>query len=67
MLATLFAHHIGIEIMGREYEPQGTLQHILVFGASILLFGLAGVGFVTTFRRIAQRMRSGSYSSRRPT
>ena len=65
MLATLLAHHVGIEIMGREYEPQGVLQHVIVFGASILLFGLAGIGFVVTFRRIAARIRGESYNSKR--
>ena len=65
MFASMFAHHIGVEIMGREYEPQGLLQHAVVFGASILFFGLAGVGFVTTFRWLAARIRGEAYKNRR--
>ncbi len=64
MLATLLAHHIGVEIMGKEYEPQGFLQHAVVFGASIVFLGLAGVGFVTTLRWIAARMGARSQTSK---
>ncbi len=63
MLGILYAHHIAIEIMGTEYEPQGVIQHVVLFSALTLLFGLAGIGSVTVLRRI----RGQSYSNSRPT
>ena len=64
MIASLLAHHIGVEIMGTEYEPHGMLQHAVVFGASIVFFGLAGVGFVTVCRRIAAKLRGKGEAAR---
>ena len=54
----MFAHHVAIEIMGKEYEPHGFLQHALAFGGTALLFGLAGIGVATVWRRFASRRRA---------
>ena len=55
MNATLLAHHIGIEIMGHEFEPHGFWQHAVAFTGSLILLALAAIGLVTVFRWIAAR------------
>ena len=60
MFASLFAHHVGIEIMGKEYEPQGVFQHAVVFGATLAMVILAGIGFATVCKWVGERRRQAS-------
>ena len=59
MLSTLFAHHVELVLMGREFAPEGMVQHTLLIGGLIVLFGLAGVGFMTVLRRFSARPEKG--------
>jgi hypothetical protein len=40
----MFAHHLAVELFGREFSPQGTLQHVCVFAAVALVFGTSAYG-----------------------
>ena len=31
MNTLVFAHHMGLEILGREYSPHGVVEHVCVF------------------------------------
>ena len=53
MIASMFAHHVAIEILGKEYEPHGVFQHVMAFGATLVMVTLAVIGFVTVCRWIS--------------
>ena len=40
----LFAHHMGVELLGREFSPHGVAQHVCVFAALALVFGTSAFG-----------------------
>jgi hypothetical protein len=40
----LFAHHIAVEIFGREFSPETPLEHVMVFGLTGVVFALAVYG-----------------------
>ncbi len=48
------AHHIGIEILGHEYSPEGFAAHAAVMAVSFLVFLTCGVGTVTICRWLAR-------------
>jgi hypothetical protein len=39
-----FAHHMGVEILGREFSPHGVVEHICVFTALALILGTSAYG-----------------------
>jgi hypothetical protein len=39
-----FAHHMAVELLGREFSPQGVVQHICVFAALGLIAGTSAYG-----------------------
>jgi hypothetical protein len=40
----VFAHHLGVELLGREFSPHGLVQHICVFTALALVFSTSAYG-----------------------
>ena len=49
--SVVFAHHVGVEIMGKEYEPQGVVQHVLCIVIVALFITFAVYGFVTFIKK----------------
>jgi hypothetical protein len=50
----LFAHHVGVEVMGREFAPETTGEHLLFFGVTLVVVALMAYGayaMVRDFRR----------------
>jgi hypothetical protein len=41
---SLFAHHMAVELLGREFSPQGMVQHICVFAAMAFVMGTSAYG-----------------------
>ncbi len=41
---SLFAHHMAVELLGREFSPHGVLQHVCVFAGLALVFGTSAYG-----------------------
>jgi hypothetical protein len=41
---SLFAHHMAVELLGREFSPQGTVQHVCVFAALAFVVGTSAYG-----------------------
>jgi hypothetical protein len=39
-----FAHHMAVELLGREFSPHGVLQHVCAFAALALVFGTSAYG-----------------------
>jgi hypothetical protein len=40
----LFAHHMAVELFGREFSPHGAVQHVCVFAALALVVGTSAYG-----------------------
>jgi hypothetical protein len=39
-----FAHHMAVEVLGREFSPHGVVQHVCVFAALALIVGTSAYG-----------------------
>jgi hypothetical protein len=39
-----FAHHMAVELFGREFAPQGAFEHAFAFGAISLLLATSAYG-----------------------
>jgi hypothetical protein len=46
----LFAHHVAIEILGREFSPETPLEHVMAFGLTGAVFALALYGLYAGVR-----------------
>jgi hypothetical protein len=54
----LFAHHMGIELLGREFSPEGVVQHVCVFATLALLAGTSAYGTWTLASKILETARA---------
>lgn len=54
----LFAHHMAVELFGREFSPHGPLQHVCAFGAISLFLGLSVYGGCALAMKFADALRS---------
>ena len=55
---TLFAHHMAVELFGREFSPHSTLEHVCAFAAISLLLTTSAVGTWTLVAKALGRVRS---------
>jgi hypothetical protein len=55
---SLFAHHMAVELFGREFSPQGPFQHVCVFGAISLMLALSAYGAWTLALKAIDARRS---------
>jgi hypothetical protein len=54
----MFAHHVGVELLGREYSPHGVVQHVCVFAALGLIFATSAYGTAVLASQLPERLRS---------
>jgi hypothetical protein len=54
----LFAHHVAVELFGREFSPRTPLEHICTFAAVGCLFALAGYGAWTLAAKAMSKNRA---------
>jgi hypothetical protein len=54
----LFAHHVAVEIFGREYSPRTPLEHVVAFGTVGMVLALAVYGAWTLAGKAMGRVRS---------
>ena len=54
----LFAHHMAVELFGREFSPHGTFQHVCTFAAIGLILSLSAYGAATLAQKAFGRSRS---------
>ena len=40
----VFAHHMAVELLGREFSPEGVVQHVCVFATLGLVLGTSAYG-----------------------
>jgi hypothetical protein len=46
----VIAHHIGVEILGREFSPETPAEHALVFGITGIMLALMLYGAYAAVR-----------------
>ena len=46
------AHHIGIEVLGREYSPQTVFEHVCLFTITAFILGTSAYGTWTIARKL---------------
>jgi len=54
----LFAHHMAVELFGREFSPHGPLQHACAFGAIGLVMALTIYGGWSLAQKARDAVRS---------
>ncbi len=54
----LFAHHMAVELFGREFSPHGTLEHVCAFGVVGLVLSLSAYGAWTLAQKAFEGVRS---------
>ena len=61
----ILAHHVGVELLGREFSPHGVVQHVCVFAALGLLLATSAYGSWTLAAKVVSRL--SRERSARPT
>jgi hypothetical protein len=54
----LFAHHMAVELFGREFSPQGPVQHVCVFIALALIVGTSAYGTLVLATKTMEKVTS---------
>lgn len=54
----MFAHHVAVELFGREFSPQGVVQHVCVFAALGLILATSAYGAAALTARVVE-LRTG--------
>jgi len=54
----LFAHHMAVELLGSEFSPHGTLQHVCVFAAVGFVLGTSAYGTFVLFQKARESLRA---------
>ena len=54
----LFAHHVAVELFGREFSPQTPFEHICAFGTVGIILALAAYGGWTLAAKLTGRGRA---------
>jgi hypothetical protein len=54
----LLAHHMAVELFGREFAPRTTLEHVCVFGAMGVVLALATYGGWVLAARLVSSARA---------
>ena len=52
-----FAHHVGVELFGREYSPQTPLEHVCAFTVVALILATSAYGTWTIASKLTSKLR----------
>ena len=53
----VFAHHMAVELFGREFAPQGVFEHVCAFGVIGLLLATSAYGTWTLAAKFWAQVR----------
>jgi hypothetical protein len=53
----LLAHHVAVELLGREYSPTTVFEHVCLFTITALILGTSAYGTYTIARRLIDARR----------
>jgi hypothetical protein len=54
----VFAHHVAVELFGREFSPRTPLEHVCAFGAVGLILATSAYGTWTLAAKLLGRSRA---------
>ena len=54
---SLFGHHMGVEILGREFAPETPMEHVVAFGITAVVLGLMTYGAIALVRDLLRWRR----------
>ena len=54
----VFAHHVAVELFGREFSPRTPLEHVCAFGVVGLVLATSGYGTWTLAAKLYDRHRA---------
>jgi len=54
----VFAHHVAVELFGREFSPQTPLEHACAFGVVGLILATSAYGTWTLAAKLLGRFRA---------
>ncbi len=54
----VFAHHMAVELFGREFSPHTVFEHICAFGAIGLILSLSVYGAWTLANKAVEEIRA---------
>ncbi len=54
----VFAHHVAMELFGREFSPQTPWEHVCAFGAVGLILATSAYGTWALVAKLATAFRS---------
>jgi hypothetical protein len=54
----VFAHHMAVELLGREFSPHGVFEHVCTFAVIGLLLATSAYGTWTLATKVLERTRS---------
>ena len=54
----VFAHHVAVELFGREFSPQTPLEHACAFGVVGLILATSAYGTWTLAAKLYDRHRA---------
>lgn len=54
----LLAHHVAVELLGREFSPHTTLEHVCVFAALAFVAGTSAFGCWTLAKKALESGRA---------
>lgn len=60
----LLAHHVAVELLGREYSPTTVFEHVCLFAITALILATSAYGTWTIARKLiaARRIKLGRAS-----
>lgn len=54
----MLAHHVGVELLGREFSPHGVVQHVCVFAALGLVLATSAYGTAVLATRLPELLEA---------
>jgi hypothetical protein len=60
----LWAHHLAVELYGKEYSPETPMEHVVVFGVTGLALGLMIYGACAVVRDLLRWRRQRQTTTR---
>ena len=49
---SLLAHHVAVELLGREYSPQTVFEHVCLLAITAFILGTSAYGTWTIARKL---------------
>lgn len=58
MSISIFAHHMAVELLGREFSPHSVLEHVCTFAALGFVLATSAYGTFVLFTKARESARA---------